>query len=206
LCKGPERSSQRNFGAQSAVGNYLFFVDSDMELTPKVVEDCVKVTNGNHIDAVIIPEISIGDGFWANCKALERSCYVGDDTIEAARFFSKSVFFSIGCFDEQITGQEDWDLQARIGKAGYKTGRVCSFIVHNEEHMSLRKTMIKKRNYGKTLKMYTRKHPKATAAQLTLIRPAFIRNWRKLSKDPLHTSGMLFMKICEITASWIGLW
>jgi len=206
LLKGPERSSQRNFGAQAAVGDYLFFIDSDMELMPTVVENCVKTTVYGHANAVVVPEISIGNGFWSKCKALERSCYVGDDTIEAARFFCKDVFFGVGCFDEEITGQEDWDLHVRISKAGYKIGRITSFIQHDEGRLSLRKTMIKKRNYGKTLKLYTKKNPKEASAQLTLIRPAFIRHWKKLAKDPVHASGMLFMKVCEFSASWIGLW
>ena len=118
LVKGPERSSQRNFGAQAAAGCYVFFIDSDMKLTPKVVADCVNSVVHGHANAVIVPEISIGKGFWAKCKALERSCYIGDNSIEAARFFSKEIFFGVGQFDEQITGEEDWDLQARIAKAG----------------------------------------------------------------------------------------
>jgi hypothetical protein len=50
------------------------------------------------------------------------------------------------------------------------------------------------------------KHPKEASVQLTLIRPAFIRNWRKLAKDPAHALGMLFMKFCEFGAGWIGFW
>jgi len=204
LLKGPERSSQRNFGAQAAVGDYLFFIDSDMEVMPTVVENCVEAAVYSHANAVIVPEFSVGDGFWTKCKALERSCYVGDDTIEAARFFNKDVFFKVGCFDEEITGQEDWDLHVRTRKLGYKIGRIISFIQHDEGPLSLRKTMMKKRNYGKTLKLYAIKNPKEASAQLTLIRPAFIRHWKKLAKDPVHASGMLLMKVCEFSASWIG--
>jgi glycosyltransferase involved in cell wall biosynthesis len=206
LLKGPERSSQRNFGAKSACGDYLFFVDSDMELTPKVVEDCVKASICSHANAVIVPEFSVGEGFWTKCKALERSCYIGDDTVEAARFFGKDVFFGVGCYDEEITGQEDWDLHVRIRKGGFKIGRINSFIRHNEGRLSLRKAMIKKRYYGKTLKLYKRKHPKDTYAQLKIVRPAFIQNWRRLARDPLHALGMFFMKTCEFSAECIGLW
>jgi glycosyltransferase involved in cell wall biosynthesis len=206
LLKGPERSSQRNFGAQFACGDYLFFIDSDMELTSKVVDDCVKTAVCSHVNAVVVPEVSVGEGFWTKCKALERSCYVGDDTIEAARFFGKDVFFGVGRFDEEITGQEDWDLHVRIRKTGFRIGRINSFIRHNEGRLNLRKTVIKKRNYGRTLKIYATKHPKEASVQLTLIRPAFIRNWRKLAKDPVHALGMVFMKVCEFGAGWIGFW
>jgi GT2 family glycosyltransferase len=169
-----------------------------------VVEDCVKVTVCNHVNVVVVPEVSFGEGFWTKCKALERSCYVGDGTIEVARFFGQDVFFNVGRFDEEIAGQEDWDLHVRICKAGFKIGRINSFIRYHEGRLSLRKTMMKKRNYGKTLKVYRRKHPKEASVQLRLIRPAFIRNWRKLAKDPAHALGMLFMKVCEFGAGCIG--
>src|SRR5206468_1500632 len=40
--KGPERSAQRNFGAQSSSGDYLLIIDSDMELSPNVIAECVE--------------------------------------------------------------------------------------------------------------------------------------------------------------------
>ena len=43
LSSRPERSAQRNFGARQAKGDYLLFIDSDMELTPPVVADCITV-------------------------------------------------------------------------------------------------------------------------------------------------------------------
>ena len=36
--KAKERSEQRNFGAVEAKGKFVCFIDSDMELTPKVIE------------------------------------------------------------------------------------------------------------------------------------------------------------------------
>jgi len=80
--KGPERSSQRNYGAKMSKGKYVVFFDSDMELSKKVVKECVEVISSDKkMGGVIIPEISVGEGFWAKCKALERECYIGDETI-----------------------------------------------------------------------------------------------------------------------------
>jgi glycosyltransferase involved in cell wall biosynthesis len=202
--KGPERSAQRNLGAKCAGGDYLFFIDSDMELRPEVVEECVKEALEKEYHAVVVPEISVGEGFWTRCKALERSCYVGDETIEAARFFRKDVFFEVGGYDEKMTGQEDWDLHQMIKKRRSRIGRINAFILHYEGRLTLRKTMVKKHAYGKTLKLYRVKHSKEADVQLRLIRPAFIRNWRMLAKDPVHTAGMLFMKTTEFVAGWFG--
>jgi arabinofuranan 3-O-arabinosyltransferase len=77
LCRGV-RSKARNVGADLAKGVFIFSIDSDMELTPNVVGECVaKAESG--FDAVIIPEVSVGEGFWAKCRALEKLCYIGDD-------------------------------------------------------------------------------------------------------------------------------
>ena len=76
--------------------------------------------------------------------------------------------------------------------------------MHDEGALNLRKTMIKKRKYGETVNIYRKKHPEESNAQFQLMRPAFIRNWKKLLKDPVHTSGMVLMKFCEFTATWLG--
>jgi len=130
--KGPERSSQRNLGSRNAFGDYLFFIDSDMELTPKVVEDCIKEALEKEVHAIIVPEVSVGEGFWTKCKALERSCYVGDASIEAARFFKKDIFLELGSYDEELIGPEDWDLNQRFRNRGFKIARINAFIQHHE--------------------------------------------------------------------------
>jgi len=196
---GARRSRARDVGAEKARGPLILFVDSDMELNSCVIEECVKKIREGY-DGVIIPEISIGEGFWAKCKALEKACYIGDNVIEAARFFKESVFESIGGYDPELEAGEDWDLNQRIGHAGYRVGRIHACIKHNEGKLSLRETMLKKRHYGKTLRLYRIKNPKEAKQQLKLVRSAFIRNWRKLMKDPIHALGMLFMKTCEFAA------
>jgi glycosyltransferase involved in cell wall biosynthesis len=204
--KGPERSTQRNHGAENAKGNYLVFIDSDMELTPRVIEECVSEILKDGIGAVVIPEISVGEGFWTRCKALERSCYIGDETMEAARFFDMNIFFEMGGYDETIAGGgEDWDLPQRAKQAGYKVGRVDSLIKHHEGRLSLLKTMKKKYYYAKTVRSYIKKHPDIAKKQMVLIRPAYIRHWRRLARDPVHTVGFVFMKGCEFGAGGVGL-
>src|ERR1700694_2047383 len=53
---GPERSAQRNHGARLATGAQLLFIDSDMELAPDVVADCLATLESTGMPAVIIPE------------------------------------------------------------------------------------------------------------------------------------------------------
>lgn len=203
--KGPERSSQRNFGAQNARGEYLLFIDSDMELTPKVIKECVGKSQKEEAYAIIIPEISLGEGFWAKCKALEKECYIGDETIEAARFFERDVFLNFNGYDEEIAGGgEDWDLPFRIRKVGYKILRINALIKHHEGKLSLWSSMRKKYYYAQTVSKYIKKHADMARKQFTLLRPAFVRNWRILTRDPIHALGMLLMKACEFSAAGLG--
>ena len=112
--KGPERSSQRNFGAEKSTGLYLLYLDADMSITEKVVADCVSALEGDKdIIGLYISEIVIGDNFWSKVRRFERSFY--DTTvIDAVRFIKKDKFLEIGGFDESLIGTEDWDIDKRI--------------------------------------------------------------------------------------------
>jgi glycosyltransferase involved in cell wall biosynthesis len=202
LCKAG-RSRARNVGAGYAKGEVFLFVDSDMELTPYVVDECVaKVERG--FDAVIIPELSVGEGFWAKCRTLEKLCYIGDDLIEAARLFKRAVFEAAEGYDVGLLFGEDWDINQRIRRKTFRIGRINAFIRHHEGRLSLRDTMLKKRQYGKTLPYYRVKHPREAKQQLRIIRFSFLRNWKKLANDPIHALGMFLMKTCEFEAVSLG--
>lgn len=204
--KGPERSAQRNFGAKKAKGSYYLMLDSDMVLDRNVVSECMDlVVKEPKYKAVIIPEKSVGSGFWAQAKALERQCYLGDDTIEAARFFNKQAFWDAGGYDEVITGPEDWDLPQKIKKY-HLIGRIKSAIVHHEGRLTLVKLARKKFYYGKKVAPYIAKHPVSTTTQqlVYLLRPAFYKHWKLLLHHPVYLLGMLIILFVEQSAGFIG--
>jgi len=66
---------KRNYGVKKAKGKYIYLLDADMELTPNVVSDAVKLCEISDFDAVIVHEDSYGEGIWAGAKNLERRCY-----------------------------------------------------------------------------------------------------------------------------------
>lgn len=199
--KNSERSAARNEGAKRAKGEYVAFIDSDMELESMVVQECVRVARGGY-DAIIIPEVSMGTGFWAQCRSLEKLCYIGDDDIEAPRFFSRDAFLREGGYDERIVGGEDWDLAARIQHSGEVVGRIEPHITHHEGRIELDGLIRKKYYYGLSVPVYHRKG--SVGWQLLPLRPAFMRQWRKLIANPRHAVGLAVLKGIEFIAGGMG--
>lgn len=205
---GPERSAQRNFGAQKAHGKYLLFLDADMELTSNVVASCVEVAEKGGIAGVVIPEQSIATNFWGKIKAFERSFYneSGDPIMDAARFFSKDVFFEVGGYDETITGPEDWDLSDTIRKKGYKVGRSKEKIYHHEQTITLIGLFKKKFYYGLSADKYLRKQKVAVFSPKTVyfLRPTFYKSWKKLIKHPFFSLFLFLMLFVELLGGGLG--
>ncbi len=209
--KGPERSAQRNFGAKNSIGEYLLIIDSDMELAKQVVEDCVdKVQKNIGISALVIPEESFGKGFWAQCKKLERSFYVGVSWMEAARFFKKEIYKEMGGYDEKNTGTEDYDLPQRVESMFGKVSidRIDTYIYHNEGKISLIKTCKKKFYYAQKLDGYKNKkeNTQKFVKQSSVFRryALYFSFPRKLFNNPLLGFGLLFMKTCEFVVGAVG--
>lgn len=205
---GPERSAQRNFGAKKSSGEYLLFLDADMELTPNVVKDCVEMAKKENLRGVVIPEQSIAENFWGRVKAFERSFYndKGDAITDAARFFNRQVFLKIGGYDETITGPEDWDLPDMVREQGYKIGRISEKIYHHEHASSLLVLFKKKFYYGLHAHKYLKKHkiPLISPRTVYFLRPLFYKNWTRLVLHPVLSLAMTWMLFVELLGGSLG--
>lgn len=209
--QGPERSAQRNYGVKQSKGEYVVIIDSDMHLSEKVIEACIeKIQENPHLKGLVIPEESFGEGFWAQCKKLERSFYVGVEWMEAGRFFERNIFEEMNGYDEENTGTEDYDLPQRIKEKYNKKsiGSIQEFILHNEMKINLIKTCKKKFYYAQKLDAYQSK--KANIGNFSkqsspLERyKLFFSKPKKLFEDPILGLGMLYMKTCEFGFGGIG--
>lgn len=206
--KGPERSTQRNFGAKKSKGDYLLFLDSDMVLGKNVIKECVKKildSSKNDLGGVVIPERSFGSSFWAKAKMLEREINLGEVFFEAARFFPKKVFWKLQGYDQNLSGPEDWDLPQRVARE-YKIERIKSFILHNEGHLSLTTLFRKKYYYGLSVDKYLKKQkiPLISPTTMYFLRPAFYKKWPLLTKNPVTTFGMFIMLFVETIGGSLG--
>jgi glycosyltransferase involved in cell wall biosynthesis len=196
---------QRNYGVKISAGDLVYYVDADMILTLNVVSECIeRIRQG--FDAVIVPEDSFGEGFWANCKKIERRCYWGDNVVEAPRFLKKVVWDSLKGLDEEIGGGgDDWDLHQKLLENGYKVGRTTSVVLHNEGKLSLSKLVRKRFMYGKDALKYLKKRRTTAVNSYFPVRLAFIRNWKSFACDPIHGVGVIFMRTVEYVSGLIGL-
>jgi len=204
LLMNAERSSAKNHGAKNAEGSFILFLDSDMELTSKVIDECVTVCLRKDVDAVDIPQVSVAQGFLAECRKIEKELYIGDpNSFKMPSFFKKEVFNSVGGFDENLVVGEDFDLSRRVEKAGYKIRRCKTEIKHHEGELSMKKIMLKACYYGKTLPSLIRKNPSLAIKGYSPIR--YLRNFKLLLKHPLHFMGLIVMKNVEYMAYLIGI-
>jgi glycosyltransferase involved in cell wall biosynthesis len=199
---GPERSAQVNFGVTQASGEFVYKVDSDFELDPNVIAECVDEINKG-FDAIVVhntPDESVG---WiAKIRKFEVDMYKYNLTHSSARFLKKDTYEEIGGFNENITAGEDYDLQNRLNK-GFKTGFIGAEALHLGEPTSLWSHMKKYYDYGGDFVNYQRENKQESKTQLSLVRSVYLRNWRSFVRNPLI--GLEFIFYNSLKYGFAGL-
>lgn len=202
-----ERTKAKNFGLKKAVGKYVCFIDSDMELTKNVIEECVNLLEKDEkIGGIIIPERSVGNSFWVRVRDFERTFYAGT-RIESARFFRKDLAKKVGGFDEDIIFFEESTLPQKIEKLGYDVkARINAEILHYEEDFSIWKWLKKKIYYGKSAVNYKEKYSNYASKQLSIFYRLliFLRHKRFYSK-PILALGVITLKFLEYFSVKLGV-
>jgi arabinofuranan 3-O-arabinosyltransferase len=196
---------KRNYGVKKARGEYVYWLDVDMELSKNLIAEAVDLCKGG-MDAVILPEDSFGIGVWASAKNLERRCYWGDDTVEAPRFFKKNVWKNLGGLDENLGGGgDDWDLHQKLLVNKYKVGRAKNVVRHNEGNLKLVKLLKKRFMYSKDSLKYISKRPKEGFVSYFPIRKAYVKNWKLFASRPKDTFSFIIMRSFEYLAGMAGV-
>lgn len=199
-----ERAKAKNYGAQCANGEYVFFVDSDMIMQRDVVKQCLDACVES-VAGVIIPETSIGNGVWVKIRDFERSLYQGTK-IESARFFVRKHVLEVGGFDEDIVIYEESTLPQKLESSGYTVNaRIKSLLLHDENGFEIKKWLRKKHYYSETLKIYAERYPEYAKEQLCVRNRLKIflsnRNLKRLITHPIHAFGVFVLKALEYAYS-----
>jgi len=201
------RAEAKNKGIQRSIGKYLLFADSDMELTPDLISECVSLVDSDpHIGGILIPEQSVGKSFWVKVRDFERSFYIGS-IVESARFFLAKLVKEVGGYEEGLIFFEESTLPYKIQKRGYDVfARVNSMMVHHEENFSLFTWLKKKFQYGETMLVYAHKYRDYSRMQTNVwFRfSIFVKNWTKFLSRPGLALGVIVLKSLEYLAARLG--
>jgi len=204
--KGPERSAQVNFGAEKAVGKYIYRVDSDFVLQPDVIREAVESCEREGYDAILIHNTSDPTvSFWARVRKAERDCYKNDKLNVAARFWKKEVFLAVGGFDETLVAGDDYDLQNRLVKSGFEIGRINAGETHIGEPRTLAEVVRKHYYYGKNMGSFIRKDPRKALRQLSPLRESYAKGLSNFFSDPILIVGFVIYQLVRYTAATIGI-
>jgi glycosyltransferase involved in cell wall biosynthesis len=201
LLKGPERSSQKNYGAKHAGGELLYFVDSDFILESNVVSKCVDACGC--FDAVSTVNYSVGEGLWGKSIALKERFLAHDPTIQTVRFIRRKVFFEVGGFDEGLVVGEDLDLYARLLELKYKVGSVDAVEWHVGEPETLRDVARRSFYYGKVVRSYFRKRKGVAVQQLSPFKPSLF--WMLVKSGSPHLFSLAVVDVTRWMSSLFGL-
>jgi len=204
IAAGPERSGQRNLGISRSRGEWVLWIDSDMELPPKMIELMMVRAVDAGADGIFAPESTIGDGYWTACRALERSCCWDEILVQSPRLVRRDYLLETGGFLPSLAGTEDAELRTRMRTDGCTLASIPDLIVHDEGRMSLAFILKKRYYYGRGLREYKEKHPGALNEQAGAAVKAYAKHWRKLAAKPALTAGVVLMRAGELAAYGVG--
>lgn len=151
---GPSRT--RNFGVQKSTGKIIAFLDADDEYHPKKIELQIKELKPNIPVTCGLKKISL-DGYIISkdpkyTKILSPKSLIYRNKLNGAGLMCfKKLFLDIGGYNENIKGNEDWDLWLRflsrgevvdIGKALYLYHENSTGITSNKEFIEFWELMV----------------------------------------------------------------
>lgn len=201
LLKGPERSSQKNWGAKCARGEFLYFVDSDFILERMAVSKCIDLCR--RLDAVSTINYSLGQSIWGKSIELKERFLAKDPTIQTARFVRKSVFLQVGGFDETLVVGEDLDFYRRLQENGFKIGSATAIEWHIGEPEKLRDVARRSFYYGKVVKTYLNKRGSFAVHQLSPLKPKLFLELIKTGSP--YLPSLAIVDVTRWASSLLGL-
>ncbi|GAB4157963.1 MAG: hypothetical protein Fur003_1720 [Candidatus Dojkabacteria bacterium] len=204
------RNIQRNLGIEQSKGEWILFLDGDMRLGKDLVSQVLDtITNEDERVGFIITEHGEGKSFWAKVKAFEKELLIGNQYIEVARLYKRSILKEIGGFPDNIIGGEDKFVENKIGKKG-EIGRVeGAYLIHNEGRAKFKQYLKTKGYYAQTipsLRTGQKEERKWKLKDLInividgLIRflaPFRPKNWILLLRHPIRAIALFILRFAE---------
>lgn len=217
--RGGTIASQRNLGVQHARGDILIFIDADVSLTPEWAAEFPDALDALRSDPSLITGSHCApprDGTWierhwfAQIAREQGSRHLGTGHLIVTR----SLFESIGGFDEHLSTGEDFDFCRRAVDAGGSVeNRPELYVVHHDFPKSIAAFIRREAWHGSggvaTLRMAMRSKVVAGAAvfsalHLALIGGALVPGVR-LVAVPAAAGGIVALCVVSTAAKFPGV-
>lgn len=204
ITAGPERSAQRNTGIEAATSEWVLWLDSDMVLPPRTIALALDTAEATGATGIALPERTIGEGYWTACRALERECYLDDPWLHNPRLVRRDYLLGAGAFHLDMSGPEDADLRMKMRSTGAGIELAPIIIDHDEGRLTVRDVMSKRYYYGRSIPTFATEHEGAVSAQGKAVLSSYLRNHRRLLRDPGHAVGMVALRAMEAGGYALG--
>lgn len=130
-------SNNINRCIQMASGDYIKFIAEDDMLTPNCIEDSVKSIQGFdaiHGNAYYIKDNSIVKSFEPEVKQLDLRSMLDRNHIHGGTLMYKSEVLKSNLFNESLWTGEEYELNLRLLKKGFKFNYCDSYMTYNRLH------------------------------------------------------------------------
>lgn len=196
-------ASARNIGVSKSRGRFVLLLDADQALQSFIVKECVDVLSDDRgVKAIIVPERSVGVGFWVAALGFEKRLVASDVSAAMPRFFRAEVLAELGV-DESLVFGEDWDLYLRFKQRGFKAKGIGSHMLHYESD-TLLGILVKSLKYGLSFRRLVGKQGAVIYRRYTFLPVSPIRFVRCFREDPVHGVGFLVLRFLRGVLFGVG--
>ncbi len=201
----PVRSAapSATWAIERSTGDWVLWIDADMVLTPRVVEDAVAAAEHGALTAVFIPEVTVGDGLLdgvpvARAALLRRR---GDDRGAPAgppRLLHRQP--RVRGRRRRPGGRRP--ARMRLISQGEPMGHIDTYILHDEGRLTLADIMRKRYYYGQSLPAYNRCSARCDPSRAGP--PSAMMRGVPVLGSPLHAAALAGLRAAEATAYAAG--
>ncbi len=186
----PSPAANRNIGANTATGDWIFFLDSDCEPDTHWIAEIVNHLEDSYLSIAGSVDIPPRTTFWGQCdhyltfeKLVRKFPYKPAKTKYAATLnfgIERNLFENLNGFDESFTraAGEDWEFAFRLRQIGYPILLIPdAVVIHHHARTTLRSAWMHCQMYGSATYRLWKMHRKSVYWQLAsfLMRIPIIR-------------------------------
>lgn len=204
IVSSAKMAESRNVGLRAAIGEVVIHIDSDMQLVPGALERIRDAMTDRAVDALILSERSVGVGYWARARAIDKAAADNSQVGVAARVCRKSVALRLGGHSNGLEAGEDADFHRKLVTSGAVIRYLPDVtLLHDEGRLTLRAATIKKYRYGLTLPVFERQNGHLYSWG-EVIRRLGSGCAVSIRRDPFALPGYLLLRLAELTAGLVG--